>query len=121
MDSKRCMISTKFLQFLKQLMPIIGSKRINGKNNTGKSTKEGRKHIQTVSELIKKKMQTHKKKKKLKKKKGGGRCPPKLNKNIYFLKTLHQFYNAAILDLIFVLYDIAVNFKKNKKQRRFKK
>ena len=39
----------------------------------------------------------------------------------WLVKTLHLFYNAAILDLIFVLYDIAVNFKKNKKQRRFKK
>ena len=44
-----------------------------------------------------------------------------LNNSSFYLETLHQFYNAAILDLIFVLYDIAVNFKKNKKQRRFKK
>lgn len=39
----------------------------------------------------------------------------------WLVKTLHQFYDATILDLIFALYDIAVNFKKNKKQRRFKK
>ena len=44
-----------------------------------------------------------------------------LNNSYFCIETLHQFYNAAILDLIFVLYDIAVNFKKNKKQRRFKK
>ena len=49
-------------------------------------------------------------------------CPSKiLLRHFWLVKTLHQFYNAAIFDLIFVLYDIAVNFKKNKKQRRFKK
>ncbi len=37
-----------------------------------------------------------------------------LNNSYFCIETLHQFYNAAILDLIFVLYDIAVNFKKTK-------
>ena len=44
-----------------------------------------------------------------------------LNNSSFYLETLHQFYNAAILDLIFVLYDIAVTSRNNKKQRRFKK
>ena len=49
-------------------------------------------------------------------------CPSKILLRYFWLvKTLHQFYNATILDLIFALYDIAVNFKTNKKQRRFKK
>ncbi len=49
-------------------------------------------------------------------------CPSKiLLRHFGLVKTLHQFYNAAILDLIFVLYDIAVTSRNNKKQRRFKK
>lgn len=49
-------------------------------------------------------------------------CPSKIIlRHFWLVKTLHQFYNAAILDLIFVLYDIAVTSRNNKKQRRFKK
>lgn len=47
------MISTRFLQFLKQLIPIIETNRINGKTDTAKSIKAGRKHTQTVTELSK--------------------------------------------------------------------
>ncbi|NBI59748.1 hypothetical protein D3Z53_17195, partial [Lachnospiraceae bacterium] len=56
------------------------------------------------------------------KQRGKMTCPSKILLRYFWLvKTLHQFYDATILDLIFALYDIAVNFKKNKKQRRFKK
>ena len=42
-------------------------------------------------------------------------CPSKiLLRHFWLVKTLHQFYNAAILDLIFVLYDIAVTSRKTK-------
>lgn len=94
-----------------------------GRTIRGKSTKEGRKHIQTVTELSKGKCrQTDKTDFKKQKQRGKMTCPSKILLRYFWLvKTLHQFYNAAILDLIFVLYDIAVNFKKNKKQRRFKK
>ena len=79
--------------------------------------------FQTVTELSKGKCrQTNKTDFKKQKQRGKMTCPSKILLRYFWLvKTLHLFYNAAILDLIFVMYDIAVTSRNNKKQRRFKK
>ena len=49
-------------------------------------------------------------------------CPSKILLRYFWLvKTLHLFYNAAILDLIFVLYDIDVTSRKTKSKGDSKK
>lgn len=63
MDSKRYMISIRFLQFLKQLMPIIGTRWINGKNNTEKKHKSRKKAYPNGYRIIKGKMLTDKRNK----------------------------------------------------------
>ena len=57
------MISTRFLQSLKQLMPIIRAKRINGKKDTAKKRKGGKKAYTNGYKIIKGKMLTDKRNK----------------------------------------------------------
>ena len=60
MDSRRFMISTKSFLSLKLLMPNIGTRWINGKNNTGKKYKTRKKAYPNGYGIIKGKMQTDK-------------------------------------------------------------
>ena len=60
MDSKRCMISTKPLPSLNQLMPIIGTKPASGKKDMVKMHKRGKKVYTIGYKTIKEKSQTGK-------------------------------------------------------------
>ena len=60
MASNRCMISTKPLPPLKQLIPIIETKPTGGKKDTAKKRKGGKKAYTDGYRIIKKKIQTGK-------------------------------------------------------------
>ena len=60
MDSRRCMISTKPLPPLKQLMPIIGTKQTGGKKDMEKNYKSRKKAYTDGYRIIKGRILTDK-------------------------------------------------------------